>query len=293
MSKRLLGLYPQAWRRRYGDEMAALLETSPPGPRTAFDLLRGAMLAHLRSAVRATPLERARVSVSGVLGCFICFCFAGSAFAKTTEARQFTVAGRSHDLLGGAHYAAVVAAVVAAGMLAAAAAPLAVCAIAQARRTHSRELTRLIAVPPLAALAWIASLGGLALWLSAHQHRAGAVAWALLVLSAIVTVGAAASCWFASRAILRRLTLTPRRLALPVVALCGVTACMGAVALATAVYFVAILTDAPALAASADGPGGWSNTTLDIALQLTVMIVLSGAAALSAVRAARGLRAAS
>src|SRR5688572_1467893 len=45
----LLRLYPAWWRERYGDEMAALLETRPPDVRARLDLVRGAFDAQLRS----------------------------------------------------------------------------------------------------------------------------------------------------------------------------------------------------------------------------------------------------
>ena len=50
--KRLVRLYPGAWRRRYGDEMTRLLDDlgpMPPGARmrTGIDLIRGAIDAHL------------------------------------------------------------------------------------------------------------------------------------------------------------------------------------------------------------------------------------------------------
>jgi hypothetical protein len=45
--RRLLWLYPAAWRRRYGAEMEAFLRQSRPGPREVIDLLRGALDAHL------------------------------------------------------------------------------------------------------------------------------------------------------------------------------------------------------------------------------------------------------
>lgn len=45
----LLRLYPSWWRVRYGEEMAALLETRPPDARARLDLVRGAFDAHLRS----------------------------------------------------------------------------------------------------------------------------------------------------------------------------------------------------------------------------------------------------
>jgi hypothetical protein len=43
----LIALYPAAWQRRYGDELAALLEDRGLGWRDRLDLLRGAVDAHL------------------------------------------------------------------------------------------------------------------------------------------------------------------------------------------------------------------------------------------------------
>ena len=47
----LIALYPRAWRERYGDELAAILEAEPPGLRARFDLLRSALDAHLHPPV--------------------------------------------------------------------------------------------------------------------------------------------------------------------------------------------------------------------------------------------------
>ena len=47
---RYVRLYPRAWRERYGDELEAVLETDGLGLRSRFDLLRGAMDAHLHPA---------------------------------------------------------------------------------------------------------------------------------------------------------------------------------------------------------------------------------------------------
>jgi len=49
--ERLLHLYPRTWRRRYADEMLAVLEQRPPGLRDRLDLARGALDAHLHPAV--------------------------------------------------------------------------------------------------------------------------------------------------------------------------------------------------------------------------------------------------
>jgi hypothetical protein len=44
---RLVGLYPAAWRQRYGDEFLALLETRPPRRLDVIDIAWGALDAHL------------------------------------------------------------------------------------------------------------------------------------------------------------------------------------------------------------------------------------------------------
>ena len=71
----LLRLYPSWWRERYGDEMAALLETRPPNARARLDLVRGAFDAHLRSpeprrapgrAVAAALIAGAAWTIAGV-----------------------------------------------------------------------------------------------------------------------------------------------------------------------------------------------------------------------------------
>ena len=76
MRRRLAGLalalYPLAFRRRYGQEMRALLDETPPGVHTVLDLLRGALAAHLRppAGLGALPrppprLVRERASLRG------------------------------------------------------------------------------------------------------------------------------------------------------------------------------------------------------------------------------------
>jgi hypothetical protein len=48
---RLLGLYPRAWRERYGDELVALLEEHPATLVDLIDLIRGALDARLHPQV--------------------------------------------------------------------------------------------------------------------------------------------------------------------------------------------------------------------------------------------------
>ena len=60
---RLLALYPRAWRARYGDEFADLLESRPPSVRDRLDIVLGAIDARINPQV---PGEEPReVQVAG------------------------------------------------------------------------------------------------------------------------------------------------------------------------------------------------------------------------------------
>jgi hypothetical protein len=63
---RYVGLFPRAWQERYGDELADLLDSDPPGVRARIDLLRGAADAHLHPAV-PSPLPIVAVVTASAL----------------------------------------------------------------------------------------------------------------------------------------------------------------------------------------------------------------------------------
>ena len=290
MKRALLSLYPEAWRRRYGAELEALLEDDPPGPRATLDLIRGALTAHLHPLPGQASEAGARNAITGPLACFICFCFVGAGFAKATEDPSFRHAARVHPLIGTAHDAALVAALVAAACLAVAALPLAWRAVTAAWRSSDRELRGLVSLPPLALGAAAITLGMLALWFDHHRHAPGTVGWAILALCAVVWLGAAAACWAAPRAIMRRLAWDAGKLALPVIGMAGVSACMLAATAAVALYLTALLSSTPELAASGNGPFTILDTTTMIAAQVLAMLALSAMALLSVSRGLRGLR---
>jgi hypothetical protein len=72
---RLLGLYPAAWRARYGDELAALLEDRPPSIADRLDIVRGAADAwihpenHGREMPRAHRLPGLAALIAGLIWC--------------------------------------------------------------------------------------------------------------------------------------------------------------------------------------------------------------------------------
>lgn len=282
MRKRLLSLYPEAWRERYGEEMSALLDETPPSITAILDLLRGAVAAHLRPLASSPPTARARGTIAWVLGCFIVFCVFASAFAKTTE--NFDYIEHLHPLLGISHSVILVAATVAASALALAAVPLATASLAQARRTRERTLLKLIAVPPAAIGIFAGSVGLLALWLNAHHHRAGGGGWLLLGLCGLCAAVSGFACWAAPRAILRRIDIPRTAFALSVPAIALVALCMTTVAVATGVFLIGIAADAPHVGAAGNGPGQLIDVTSSISIQFTAMLALSAFAVFSAVR---------
>lgn len=283
MRKRLLALYPSAWRERYGEEMSALLEEAAPSLLATLDLARGALLAHLHPLARTRPVERARNSVVGVLGCFIAFCFLGAGFAKTTE--DFADAGRLHPLLGASHSVVLVAALIAGAALALAAGPLTLATLAEARRTHSAQLIKLMAVPLLGVAGLAVSLGLLLIWLDAgHHQHVGVVGWLLFALCQVAAIGAACACWVGPRAIVRRIEMPRHALGISLPALGVVALGMAIVTVATGVYLVGVVLDAPNVGTMANGPGQLVDVTTSIAILFTGMVLLSLAALVSARR---------
>ena len=285
MRKRLLMLYPEAWRDRYGPEMSALLDETPPSVSATVDLLRGAVAAHLRPPLSTAPVTRARSTVAGVLGCFIAFCVFGAGFAKTTE--NDGQPEHVHPLLGISHSLIVIAAIIAAIALVLAAVPLARDSLAHAHRTRDPTLVKLIALPPAGIGMFAGSVGFLALWLATHGHRLGAGGWILLGLCVLSAAAGGLACWAAPRAIMQRIDVPRSTFAFSIPAMALVALCMALITLATGAFLAGTIADAPNIGAAGNGPGQLINVTASIAIQFSAMLALSVAAALSA---ARGLR---
>ena len=138
LARLALRLYPPAYRRRYGDEMEALVEDSGPTAGAVVDLLRGAIGAHLRPAPGVTATigreERLRRGLGAALGCWLLFAVAGLAFYKTTEGRPFEGVAGTPSALGALHLAIQVVALVGGAAMLLGAAPFAVAALR--RRAH-------------------------------------------------------------------------------------------------------------------------------------------------------------
>ncbi len=277
-----LALYPLAFRRRYEQEMRALLEESQPRVLALLDLLRGAMAAHLRPPAAAgdgvDPCERLRASTSGQLACWVAFAAAGFGFYKTTEDAPFAAAGHAHRLLGDTHLAVQVLAVLASAAVLLGALPLILAALNRARLQP--RLWRLVALPPLIVAVFV----GLTRLMEAlagsqpvhHPSAEGAIAFIAWSLAALAC---GAGCVVGARAVLFAVPMARARLLAAYA--CGVlvTAAMMAITLATTLYAIGLFADASSLAATANGPFQLVSVGASLILQLLVMASAAIAAA--------------
>lgn len=292
LARLALGLYPLAFRRRYGDEMDALLEQTPTRMGTVLDLIRGAALAHVRPTAAATdlvdPPDRVRASVSGVLACWVLFVVAGLGFYKTTEDAPFVSAGQAHPLLGGAHVSVQALAAAGSAAVVLGALPLIFAALAQARRQPS--LRRLVLLGPLAVLLFAGLTGVVAAIAHADQSpRPTTVGGVVFVVWGLAGVSCAAVCVVAARRALFALPVARWRLLAAFGCAALVTAAMAAITLATAAYAIALPLDAAHLASGANGPLQAISTSASLVLQVIAMAL---ATTLGVITTRRGWRAA-
>lgn len=286
LARATLALYPLAFRRRYGDEMLALVEDSPPSSRATFDLLWGAAIAHVRPSVgisaALSPEDRLRGTSSGVLACWIAFAAGGFGFYKTTEDHPFSKAGDAHLAVGGAHTAIQILAVIASIAVIAGALPLVVPALRQARRVRPLRRATGLAGGALALFA-IATLGLVVL---AHSARSISGTAAGLAFAAWILVGLLSGgvCAFAARSGL--FATRVRRRGLVAALACGtlVTAAMVLMAVATATYIAALALEASDLAGQGNGPAGLLSVGASIGLQLLVMVLAAALASMTLYR---------
>lgn len=286
-----LALYPLAFRRRYGEEMRALLEEDPVRMLSVLDLLRGALAAHFRPAYGSHGLvgveDRLRASLCGVLVCWVVFAAAGFAFYKTTEDAPFARAASAHLILGTSHFVVQSLAVVASLAILAGGLPIALAAIKQA--PHKQSLRAPIGVA-LGAVGLVCALTGALVLLAHSDHgvhpsaagRTGFAVWGLAALIGGVAVALAA------RRALFATTVSRARLLTALACATLVSAAMAVIALATTAYAVGLGLDAAALLSVPNGPIGNPSTEATLAVQVAAMGI---AGTLAAVTSRRGWRA--
>lgn len=287
LNRAAIGLYPMAFRERYGDELEDLIEQQPASARSTIDLAFGAARAHISPQAGLTnqlePSVRVRLGLSAVLTCWIAFAAAGFGFAKTTERDGAGTSAALSDLHGLIQILAVV------GMLAilVGGLPLAVMALRHAFLRKDRMAKVLIA--PLVA-GVLFTLATATLVVIANTNHSGDVTTGgaiALITWGIAATATAAVCVVASRKALFKLpangSLLKRALWFATIATGG----MILITLATAVYSVGLSTSAPELADALDGPLQANSASISIDIQALIMLVCASLATLSTRRAWR------
>ena len=283
-----LRLYPLGFQRRYGDELRALVDESPSGPRTVLDLLRGAAVAHLRPgdvAAAVAPDERLRASASGALACWVVFAAAGFGFYKTTEDPAFSAAGTAHPVLGAAHLAVQALAVAATLVIVAGALPLVALALRHARSEPAVRRTVGAALGAVVVFAGLTA-GLVAL---AHGHHATATGHAAFVAWGVAALVCGGVCVVAARRALFAVPVARGRLVAAFACATLLALAMLAITVAAGVYALALTVDASRLGGLPDGPLGAVTTNASLGAQLVVMVL---AGTLAAVTTRRGWHAA-
>jgi hypothetical protein len=287
LARAALRAYPLGFRRRYGPELEALLAETPVTARVLADLVRGALVAHVRAAGPDADVgleDRLRASASGLLGCWVAVAAAVCAYAKSTEDAPFAAAAHAHPALGAAHAAIAALAGVACAAVVIGAAPLVLVALRVARREP--RLRRLLG--RAAAAAGLFALLTALLVALAHAEPGATAARAAFIVWALAGLACAAVGVLAARQALFAVPVARGRLLAALAWGTLVAAAMAAMAAATAVYATALALDAPALARAPNGPLSAVDTTASLVVLVVVMAV---AGALAATTARRGWRA--
>ena len=284
-----LALYPLAYRRRYGDEMAALVEDSGSSSAAVLDLLRGAARAHLHPepavAAEVAPDERRRLGLAAVLLCWVLFSFAGLGLYKTTEGRDFEGNVSGGGLIHAAHVGIQMLALVGSLAIVLGAAPLVLAALRQTRERPAARRAALLAGGCVAAF-----LGAtVALVLVAQAKLGLGAGLEALILAAwtLLAVGCGVGCAIAARRGLLAIDVPARVLRLATGCAAVVALAMVAIVALTGVYLVALIAGFPDLAGEPNGPLGVPGARASVTLQLVAMVAISIPAGLAARRAVK------
>lgn len=289
LARGALELYPLAYRERYREELSALLEDCPATVGTVFDLLFGALDAHLRPGrLVASPSERMRGTISAAVVLWIAVTLVGAAFAKTTEDSPFRAAEAAHPVLGGVRVAVIVLAVVGGLAVILGGGPVAISIVRQAWDGRSRELRRAVAAPLVATACFAASTAVVAVIASGTHGNTTPLSNVAFVVWVALGVCAAAVC-----ALGARWALQNARLGLSTLALAGAGAWLLARIIAALTIAIALYT--VLLSVYAGNLQNLSNTPLQVptsvslALEVAALFVI---AVLAFVTARRGWRSA-
>jgi hypothetical protein len=290
-ARRLLLLYPAAWRERYGEEMAMVLQRHRASLWTVLDVLVGALDAHLHRELLPGRLvsmaHRIRTSEIVVFCAFVLFLVAWLPLRLVRDPLPiWEAAVASHPELLTALIILDVAGIVATLAILVGGVPLLTAALAQAVAARRWGLLALFAVPLLAALALLV-YGLVAVPASTTRQSAApdapltplAVVLQLgLLLLVLLAVGGSAA---AIAAAIANSDLNARLLRFALIPAAVATVAIGAGLVAALALNVLIFAEAPQVSS-------WPPLHVIDALFMLAATVLAGLALARGLGAARG-----
>jgi hypothetical protein len=294
---RLLRLYPASWRLRYGDELETLILDMSGGDRVPWRIRADVALAGGRERLRAaglggdSPDARVRGGAGLVLWGWALFVAAGAIVQKTSEHWQQALPAGSHTpatvAFGGLIGVAVAAAVLVVAGIALTLPALRRLLGAGGWAHVRRPVTRAVAITAV----FIAATVGLVAWahgLSPRDRQGHDAAYALVATGwALLGAGTLGVWTLAATRTAARLTLPAALLRVEARLATAVTAALGVMTVATAVWWVAVAGVAPtALTGSLGSHGSAFVPQLVLAMVLMLAaLALAGAGARRATRA--------
>jgi len=286
----LLALYPAAWRRRYGDELDALIlemhsDGRHAGAHVSADLVRSAVRERLRG--RGDPSRRIRGGASLVLWGWALFAIAGAIVAKTSEHWQQALPG--HAGAHAAFWALKLLAFVVTGVVAGAIAvtlPAAWRLLREGGWARIRPRAVAAAALTVAVIAATASISGWARGLSVadrnghdHLYAAAFLGWGALVAACLLAWTSVAT-RAAADVRLRRSVLRLHAWLAPVLAVA-----MLVMTVTTLVWWAIVGAAAPGALTGGSVLAHPSPVVPTLACAAALMVLATAVAALGAVRA--------
>ena len=257
-ARRLLRWYPPAWRDRYGDEFAALLDDTigegTPSMRLRFDVMRSGTAVRLREAGLAgddaPPAEAMRGGALAVLCAWSVFVVAGIALQKTAEHWHDGMPDGVARAVGGFAFGTVQVTAAIASLWVVAGAVLVLPAVVRFLSVGGwRSVRRAYAWAAVTCVVTLAALGGLIGWahgLTLAQRNGADAAYTLGALAVAVLVAASlAALTNAGVVTVRRLDLSPRVLRCETRLAEAVAAAIVLMAIAAGVWGVVVVVPAP------------------------------------------------
>ena len=155
----LIRLYPRAWRERYGDEFEALLEECLHSPLDAFDILLGALDAHLEVPYETNwrlmnMINKLRTTVLFVFAAYIAFIISGFSLTGLMDDSQLVPLTRSNLVLSVSYTAIQAGSVIGLLAIVIGGAPLAWTIVRRVLTSQRRDLS-LLFIPLIAFLALV------------------------------------------------------------------------------------------------------------------------------------------